>query len=183
MADPLLELEGTHHFGPDDIDRARELSTPDSDIARKLLRSLRRKRDELSRERGELAVEARSSLALGRTGDFQEAQADLVRLSRELGEVESRVDQVAALLGRNAGGKAERRSKRVALDLAQSRMDALMRALIRAGVDQTRVNLKRPRFQKPDPEDARARSRIRVQTRAGTPRKGFFGRVLSFFSF
>jgi hypothetical protein len=181
--DPLLELEGTHHFGTDDIDRARELANPDSDIARKLLRSLRRKRDELSRERGELAVEARSSLALGRTGDFPGAQANLVRLSRELGEVESRVDQVAALLGRNAGGKAERRSKRVALDLAQSRMDALMRALIRAGVDQTRVNLKRPRFQKPDPEDARARSRIRVQTRAGTPRKGFFGRVLSFFSF
>ena len=112
--DPLLELEGTHHFGTDDIDRARELANPDSDIARKLLRSLRRKRDELSRERGELAVEARSSLALGRTGDFQEAQADLVRLSRELGEVESHVDQVAALLGRNAGGKAERRSKRVA---------------------------------------------------------------------
>lgn len=181
--DPLLELEGIHHFGTDDIDRARELANPDSDVALQLLRSLRRKRDELSRERGELAVEARASLSLGRTGEFQEAQASLVRLSRELGEVESRVDQVAALLGRNTGGKAERRRKRVALDIAQSRMDALMRALIRAGVDQTRINLKRPRFQKPDPEDAGARSRILVQTRAGTPRKGFFGRVLSFFSF
>ena len=181
--DPLLELEGTHHFGTDDIERARELANPDSDVALKLLQSLRRKRDELSRERGELAVEVRASLTLGRTRDFQEAQEGLVRLSRELGEVESRVDQVAALLGRSAAGKAERRRKRVALDIAQSRMDALMRALIRAGVDQTRVNLKRPRVPKSDPEQSSARSRILLQTRAGTPRKGLFGRVLGFFSF
>ena len=181
--DPLLEIEGVHHFGTDDIERARELANPDSDVALKLLQSLRRKRDELSRERGELAVEVRASLALGRTGDFQAAQADLVRLSRELGEVESSVDQVAALLGRNAAGKAERRRRRVALDIAQSRMDALMRALIRAGVDQTRINLKRPRVPKPDSEQNGARSRIVIQTRAGTPPKGFFGRILGFFSF
>lgn len=181
--DPLLELEGSHRFGEADIERARELANPDSDVALKLLQSLRRRRDVLARERGELAAEARSSLALGRTDAFQRAQADLVQRSRELGEVESRVDQVAALLGRNASGKADRRRKRVALDLAQSRMDALMRALIRAGVDQTRVNLKRPRYQKPDPEEISALSQVLVQTRAGTPRKGFFGRVLSFFSF
>jgi len=56
-----------------------------------------------------------------------------------------------------------------------------MRVLIRAGVDQTRVNLKRPRYQKP--EEVSPQSRILLSTRAGTPRKGFFGRVLSFFSF
>jgi len=179
--DPLLELEGTHDFGTGDIERARELANPDGDVALKLLQSLRRKRDELARERGELAAEVRASLALGRAASFKEAQAELVQLTRELGEVESRVDQVAALLGRNAGGKAERRRKRVALDIAQSRMDALMRVLIRAGVDQTRVNLKRPRYQKP--EEVSPQSRILLSTRAGTPRKGFFGRVLSFFSF
>ena len=62
-------------------------------------------------------------------------------------------------------------------------MDALMRALVRAGVDQTRINLKRPRVPKPDSEQNGARSRIVIQTRAGTPPKGFFGRILGFFSF
>ncbi len=181
--DPLLELEGTHHFGPADIERARELANPDSDVAVKLLEALRRERDVLARQRGELAAAARSSLTLGRDRAFDEAREALLQVSRELGEVEGRVDQVAGLLGRSSAGKAERRRRRVALDLAQSRMDALMRALLRSGVDQSRVNLKRPRYAPPDPDDDRQQSWIEVETRAGTPRQGIIGRVFSFFSF
>ena len=179
--DPLLELEGTHQFGLGDIERARELASPDSDVAVKLLKSLRRERDVLARQRGELAAAARSQLTLGRISAFEEAQAALLKVSRELGEVESRVDQVAGLLGRSAAGKAERRRKRVALDLAQARMDALMRALIREKVDQSRVNLKRPRYQAPEPGHELQQSRIELKTRAGTPRRGIVGRVLGFF--
>ena len=179
--DPLLELEGTHQFGLGDIERARELASPDSDVAVKLLKSLRRERDVLARQRGELAAAARSQLTLGRISAFEEAQAALLKVSRELGEVESRVDQVAGLLGRSAAGKAERRRKRVALDLAQARMDALMRALIREKVDQSRVNLKRPRYQAPEPGHELQQSRIDRKTRAGTPRRGIVGRVLGFF--
>lgn len=179
--DPLLELEGTHHFGLGDIERARELANPDGDVAVKLLQSLRRERDVLARQRGEVAAAARSHLTLARISAFEDAQAALVQISRELGEVETRVDQVAGLLGRNAAGKAERRRRRVALELAQARMDALMRALIREQVDQSRVNLKRPRYQPPEAGSEAQQSRVDVRTRAGTPRKGFFGRVFGFF--
>ena len=69
----------------------------------------------------------------------------------------------------------------MALDLAQARMDALMRALIREKVDQSRVNLKRPRYQAPEPGHELQQSRIELKTRAGTPRRGIVGRVLGFF--
>ncbi len=181
--DPLLELEAAHEFGGEDIERARALANPDSDVAVKLLRSLRRERDVLLRRRGELAAAARSHLQLGRDRAFDETRLSLVQVSRDLGELEVRVDQLAELLGRSAAGRVERRLKRVALDIAQSRMDALMRALIRAGVDQRRVNLKRPRYEEPGAEGQVRLSRIRLQTRAGTPPKGFFSRVLGIFSF
>ena len=179
--DPLLELEGVHHFGAEDIERARTLANPESDVARQLVASLRLQRDEAARRRAEVSTEARSALILGRSADFEDASARLTAVSRELGEVERRLDRVASLLGRAGAGKVERRRQRVALELAESRMDSITRALIRAGVDLRRVSLRRPRYEEPDPSEPPGPSRVELVTRAGTPRKGLLGRVLGVF--
>ena len=122
--DPLLELEGTHHFGLGDIERARELANPDGDrggeaapvaaawsATSSLASAVRspRRPDRTSPWRGSAPLRTRRRLSS--------------RSPANSGRWRPGWTRSAGLLGRNAAGKAERRRRRVALELAQARME------------------------------------------------------------
>ncbi|MEM9379626.1 MAG: DUF748 domain-containing protein [Planctomycetota bacterium] len=176
--DELLVVEGVHLLSPADLERAGVLSSPGAPEARRLLTSLRRQRRELTRARDDLAVVARSQLLLAQTEEYEATRTRLVATDRDLGEVERGIDRVAALLRPGAENQRARRTRQAALAIAGTRLDAVRRAFLDAGLSPSRFSLRPPRYDIVEGEGAdTALGRVGLVTKGGTPPKSFIRRA------
>jgi len=177
--DKRLELDVVHVFGPSDLERAERLASPETNEAATLLRALRQRHAELARRSDELASAARVELLLGETERFAASRRELVEVERELGVNADGIDRVAELLRPRAESRRDRRTRTAALAIAGTRMDGVSRVLLNGGVPYSRITLHPPRFELPTGAEAEdPHGRIELLTRGGTPRKGFFRRIL-----
>ncbi|MEM1451054.1 MAG: DUF748 domain-containing protein [Planctomycetota bacterium] len=182
--DPLLVVDGVHLLSKADLARAEVLSSPGAPEAKRLLSSLRRRRRELTRARDDLAVVARSQLLLAQTEEYEATRARLIATDRDLGQTERGIDRVASLLRPGAENHRERRTRQAALAMAGTRLDAVRRAFLDAGLPPSRFSLRPPRYdivesegEGEDEGEHTALGRVELVTKGGTPPKSFIRRA------
>ncbi|MCB9920311.1 MAG: DUF748 domain-containing protein [Planctomycetes bacterium] len=145
-SDDGLVLVLRHVFGSRDLARAEILANPDPEQARDLTERLRKKREELLVRRVELAATTDTRLHLDQADLSRDAATALRELDRELARTERALDAVFELLKRGADRRRPGRTKRFALEIAGARMARVRTELIRRGIPEERVEIRRARI-------------------------------------
>ncbi|MCA8971998.1 MAG: hypothetical protein KDC95_19580 [Planctomycetes bacterium] len=146
QSDEELVLVLRHVFGSRDLSRAELLANPDPEQARDLAGRLRKKREELLVRRLELAAESDTRLQLEQADLSRDAATALRELDRELARTERALDAVFELLRRGADRRRPGRTKRFALEIAGARMARVRSELVRRGISEERVEIRRARI-------------------------------------
>ncbi len=177
--DDELRVVLEHRLCAPDLQRSSILANPSVDDARDLAMHLGERRDEIARRRALLAVQVRSAFALGLVEEAERLRAQLLAAEIEFADVEEAIDHMLALLRPGAERRAERRTRAAALALGALRQVEVRDALIELGAPkgENRIEIRRARYE----IAAEERGAVLVFERGGTPRRGFFGRVLGFF--
>ncbi|MBI1382670.1 MAG: hypothetical protein GC161_16465 [Planctomycetaceae bacterium] len=177
--DPELRVVLEHRFGASDLARAGRFANPSDTDTRELGRQLETRRSSLARRRAIAAVDVRSAYALGATEAAEARRRELVALDEELAASEDALDELYELLRPGADRRADRRTRAAALAVAALRQERVREALIARGApeDEGRIEVRRARYE----PDERELGAVLLFERGGTPKRGFFGRILGFF--
>jgi hypothetical protein len=151
--DEKLELTIRHELSAGDVERAAVLANPSTEDARRLAVQLRARRGELLQLRAELIGRGKVALASAGPGRGDSTIDQLRAVQRELAGVEDGLDQMYELLRPGADRLALRRTRQVALQIAQARLDAVEAAVLVSGIPglEKRLHASRPQF---TPSDA-----------------------------
>ena len=128
-ADPEVNVDLVHVFTDQDLERIAALNQPDVAACRALVARLRGERDALIRARDAIAVDLRTDYALGAELDRETKHARLLDLDAEVALVEDALDELLEFLGSSGDRRAGRRSRTVALMVAEQRLEAVRAAL------------------------------------------------------
>ncbi len=140
----------THVLGPGDLQRAEALGNPSPDARQDLWHRLAARRQELERERTELAAEIRSQWLVGLTEEAEASRRRLQLLDAELLAAENALDRVLELLSPRAERNRARRTREIALAMAELRIAELQRRLDEVGLPadiDERLRIQLPRFE------------------------------------
>ncbi len=151
---PLLDVAGDDEIavvlqpllGLADLERAEILATPSADDQRELVEQLRQTKRELWRSRAVLSTELRTRRMLGDDVGASETLEELRGIDAEIGVTEGALDSVLALMRPRADRGKARRGRSLALEIAASRTAAVVEMLTAAGVDEERIEVRRPRL-------------------------------------
>ena len=150
--DGSLTVVVQHDFGAGDLARAEMLANPSEADCLALAARLRGVRAALSRERAQLAAEARAHYVVGLVERGRVDSNNLRGLDREIGRTEEALDRVYELLRPGAERRRDKRTRDAALALGQLRLEAVRDLLETAGIRnaRARIDLRRPRYQLAD---------------------------------
>ncbi len=148
QADPSLTATVTHQLGAGDVLRAAERANPSPEQCDALQRRLRTRKVELLNLRADTAGRARAQLMSQGTSGAAPAMQQLAAIDRELAGTEDSLDQVCDLLRPGAEKQAERRTRSVALRIAEVRLAEVKAMLLASGLPEIadRVKVVAPRF-------------------------------------
>jgi hypothetical protein len=165
--DPDVALVLTHAFGARDYERAALLANPSGEQARELVARLRQQRLELDRVRGARGAAARVRIESGTEG-AEEAIAELQELDRAVGDMELALDRALELLRRDAGKRADNRTRAAAVDIGNRRVAAVRRALLELGGEalDRRIDVRRARAEAPQGEEGGAVTALPVRRKS-----------------
>jgi hypothetical protein len=151
-----LELTMKHELGGEDVARAAVLANPSPEECAAIAEQIRSRKLQLLQSHQQLAAAAKAQLASGSTGEAQMTIEQLRDVDRELSATEDALDRVYELLRPGADRQADRRTRAVALVIAQQRLEAVHAALLAAGgaqLDQ-RIRVTRAQFAAPEQADS-----------------------------
>jgi len=143
-----------HHLGAADLARAEVVANPSSDECREIVSNLRQRKAELARIRDERAAEMRARFGVGGDVAMEAALARLRSLDRETQLTESALDDVLELLRPTAGQSREKRVRSACIALGRYRVAGVRNALVAAGLDASRIEVRAPRFETTPPDGA-----------------------------
>lgn len=146
-ADSELVLVLRHAFSADDLKRAETLANPSKDEALALAERLRKKRAALLARRVQVANAADAAATLQQAAAVSEHRAELREIDQSLARTERALDSLFDLVKRGAERRHEGRAKRFALEIAAARQQVLRSELLRLGVPEDRIELRRPRIE------------------------------------
>ncbi|MEM7515691.1 MAG: hypothetical protein AAF368_02035, partial [Planctomycetota bacterium] len=146
--DETIQLTVTHAFSEADRAHAARLANPSSKEARELTQRLRTRKQALIAERDDLALEARSLLAVGRSEEAETAATQVRAIDTDLSVTETALDEILQLLRPGAERRADRRTRRFGLELANLRLADVRRRLEALPVRSIagRLTVRRPRW-------------------------------------
>lgn len=140
----------THVLGAGDLARAEALANPSPEARDDLHHRLQARRSDLERKRTELAAEIRSQWLVGLAAEAEASRRRLSLIDAELLAAENALDRVLELLSPRAERNRDRRTRQVALAIAELRLAELERQLDEAGLPEgveERLRIQLPRFQ------------------------------------
>ena len=139
----------THVLGQGDLARAEALANPSPTAREDLHHRLNARREELERQRAELAAEIRSQWLVGLVTEAEAARQRLKLIEVELLASENALDRVLELLSPRAERNRERRTRQIALAMAELRLAEFQRRLehnvLPSDIDE-RLRIQMPRF-------------------------------------
>ena len=130
--DESLSIVLTHEMGSADQAEAERLANPNEHVVSRTIKRLQQQRAQLERERTPIAERVVALYAAGKSQEAVRAQAHLHELDTRLGGLISALDEAITQLGNHSVRDNLRRTRRAAVALAESRLDAVSQDLLKA---------------------------------------------------
>ncbi|MCC6240544.1 MAG: DUF748 domain-containing protein [Phycisphaerales bacterium] len=146
--DSSLTVTIRHELGQDDIPRVQERANPSIEQCLELASFLEQRKAKLSESRNIAADQVQIALASGMITDKQAGVPELRRLDQSIARLENGLDQLYDMLRPGSDRQAPRRTRAAALNLGQTRLDAVRMQLSTSGIPDSlsRITMARPQF-------------------------------------
>ena len=128
-ADPSLVVVLHHYLGGEDVDHARRLANPPTEVVQQTVSELARRRTELEAARAPIAQDVAALYAAGKVQEAVQRQEELDRVETRLGELLDALGGALEQLDADDPRAAARRTREAAGALAEARLDAVVAAL------------------------------------------------------
>lgn len=153
---PELRVVVQATLGSGDLEVAQRLANPGTEAVEALIERQRDRKRRVERNRARTAAKVRSALAVGALDRASDLQSDLQELEMERRKIELALDGLFARIRPGAERRAELRTRNAAIALAQERQRRVKKRLLEiAGpAAAQRVDVRRPRYESPDEDDA-----------------------------
>ena len=141
-ADPNLVVVLHHYLGGEDVDHARRLANPPTEVVQQTVSELSRRRAELEAARAPIAQDVAALYAAGKVQEAVQRQEELDRVETRLGALLDALGGALEQLDADDTRAAARRTREAAGALAEARLDAVAAALRKQmpGLDLARID-------------------------------------------
>lgn len=146
--DKSVQVVLRHQLGSGDLARAQQRANPTPEEALALAYRLGNRRVSLEQQRSDLAAEARAALATLAPEAAAPTLLKLRDLDRQIAQTNDALDAVYDLLKPGADRQTSRRTRAVALEIAEQRLEAVRDALLASRLPNidSRVRVSNPQF-------------------------------------
>jgi len=134
-------------LGGGDVTRAAVLANPTPEDCLSLASQLRQQKLDLLAARSQLAGQARGELAVRSEKETNPTIEQLRELDRQIASTEDALDRLYEMLKPGADRQADRRTRAAAIEIGQSRLDAIRAALLANGIPNATERVRAARAQ------------------------------------